>query len=124
VSTEFPEAWGGLIDLDPESPDADSAFSLCEEVTKPRSEDHVAFRQSKRFVARLGHILRDHTASEPVHLHPDATYLIVGGLGGLGLKTAEWMVSRGARHLALLGRSTRQQKQHVLDGWSTTAYKW
>ncbi|MBA2681884.1 MAG: SDR family NAD(P)-dependent oxidoreductase, partial [Ktedonobacteraceae bacterium] len=37
-------------------------------------------------------------------LSPDETYLITGGLGGLGLTVAEWMVERGARHLALLGR--------------------
>ena len=35
----------------------------------------------------------------------DATYLITGGLGGLGLAVAEWMVQHGARHLVLLGRS-------------------
>jgi NADPH:quinone reductase-like Zn-dependent oxidoreductase/acyl carrier protein len=35
----------------------------------------------------------------------DGSYLITGGLGGLGLTLASWMVSKGARHLALLGRS-------------------
>src|SRR5262249_27875861 len=38
-------------------------------------------------------------------LRPDATYLVTGGLGGLGLKVAEWMGERGARHLVLVGRS-------------------
>jgi len=33
------------------------------------------------------------------------TYLVTGGYGGLGLKVAEWLVSRGARHLVLTGRS-------------------
>ncbi len=37
-------------------------------------------------------------------LHPEATYLITGGLGGLGLELAQWMVDNGARHLALVGR--------------------
>ncbi|HEX2916147.1 MAG TPA: SDR family NAD(P)-dependent oxidoreductase [Chloroflexia bacterium] len=36
---------------------------------------------------------------------PDATYLVTGGLGGLGLAVAEWLVEQGARHLLLLGRS-------------------
>ncbi|GAB4197021.1 MAG: hypothetical protein Tsb002_30800 [Wenzhouxiangellaceae bacterium] len=35
----------------------------------------------------------------------DATYLITGGLGGLGLSIAERMVQRGARHIVLIGRS-------------------
>jgi acyl transferase domain-containing protein/NADPH:quinone reductase-like Zn-dependent oxidoreductase/acyl carrier protein len=38
-------------------------------------------------------------------LSPDATYLVTGGRGGFGLATAEWLARRGARHLALIGRS-------------------
>jgi NADPH:quinone reductase-like Zn-dependent oxidoreductase len=34
----------------------------------------------------------------------DATYLITGGLGGLGLAVASWLVERGCRHLVLAGR--------------------
>jgi acyl transferase domain-containing protein/acyl-CoA synthetase (AMP-forming)/AMP-acid ligase II/acyl carrier protein len=37
-------------------------------------------------------------------LRPDATYLVTGGLGALGLKVADWMVRKGARHLVLIGR--------------------
>jgi acyl transferase domain-containing protein/NADPH:quinone reductase-like Zn-dependent oxidoreductase/acyl carrier protein len=35
----------------------------------------------------------------------DATYLVTGGLGGIGLMLARWLVERGARHLVLVGRS-------------------
>jgi acyl transferase domain-containing protein len=42
---------------------------------------------------------------KPAACHADATYLITGGLGGLGLKVAQWMVQQGARHLVLMGRS-------------------
>lgn len=43
---------------------------------------------------------------EPGHLlKPDATYLVTGGLGGFGLEIAKWMVTEGARNLALVGRS-------------------
>ena len=34
----------------------------------------------------------------------EATYLITGGFGGLGLLIARWLVERGARHLVLVGR--------------------
>src|SRR5690606_25151692 len=33
-----------------------------------------------------------------------ATYLVTGGLGGFGLRTAQWLIDKGARHLVLLGR--------------------
>ena len=38
-------------------------------------------------------------------LAADATYLVTGGLSGFGLKTAEWLAERGARHLVLISRS-------------------
>ncbi len=34
----------------------------------------------------------------------DATYLITGGLGAIGLKTASWLARSGARHIVLTGR--------------------
>ena len=35
---------------------------------------------------------------------PDATYLVTGGLGSLGLVVAQWLVAEGAQHLVLVGR--------------------
>ncbi|SPE21094.1 Polyketide synthase (fragment) [Burkholderiales bacterium] len=36
---------------------------------------------------------------------PDASFLITGGLSGFGLRSAQWLVERGARHLVLISRS-------------------
>ncbi|KAI0015978.1 ketoacyl-synt-domain-containing protein [Xylariomycetidae sp. FL0641] len=38
-------------------------------------------------------------------LKEDATYILIGGTGGLGRSMARWMVGRGARHLVLVSRS-------------------
>ncbi|KAI1499706.1 hypothetical protein F5X99DRAFT_430330 [Biscogniauxia marginata] len=38
-------------------------------------------------------------------LKADATYILIGGTGGLGRSMTSWMVSRGARHLVLVSRS-------------------
>nr|WRX36519.1 myxalamid-type polyketide synthase MxaB/epothilone polyketide synthase D [Cystobacterineae bacterium] len=35
----------------------------------------------------------------------DGTYLVTGGLGGLGLSVAGWLAGQGAGHLVLVGRS-------------------
>ena len=37
-------------------------------------------------------------------LNPDATFVIAGGLGGIGRATARWMADRGAKNLVLLSR--------------------
>lgn len=42
---------------------------------------------------------------QAARLRPDGTYLISGGLGGLGLQVARFLVENGARHLVLIGRS-------------------
>lgn len=50
-------------------------------------------------------------------VRPDAAYLIVGGLGGLGLTIARWLVEAGARHLALAGRGepTSEARQAIAE---------
>ncbi|RDW76674.1 type I polyketide synthase [Aspergillus mulundensis] len=42
-------------------------------------------------------------------LRPDASYLLVGGVGGLGRSLANWMVEHGAKNLILLSRSAGKQ---------------
>ncbi|WP_434391513.1 SDR family NAD(P)-dependent oxidoreductase [Melittangium boletus] len=39
----------------------------------------------------------------------DASYVVTGGMGGLGLSLAKWMVEQGARRLVLAGRSLPSQ---------------
>jgi acyl transferase domain-containing protein/acyl carrier protein len=39
----------------------------------------------------------------------NGSYLITGGMGGVGLVVARWMVENGARHLVLTGRSRPSQ---------------
>ena len=64
---------------------------------------HLA-QEAFRYMAGAKHIGKI-VISFPINgLRSDATYLITGGLGGLGLTVAEWMVNKGAKHLVLLGR--------------------
>ncbi|MGE6608508.1 type I polyketide synthase [Halomonas sp. NPDC076908] len=47
----------------------------------------------------------DVLGSAVMQLSAEASYLVTGGLGGFGLKTAQWLVEKGARQLVLLSRS-------------------
>ena len=42
---------------------------------------------------------------EPVRFSPEAAYLLVGCLGGLGRSLTTWMFERGCRHFVFLSRS-------------------
>lgn len=104
AALEHPEVWGGLVDLDPAAP-ADEAAALLAEVAEPDGEDQIALYGGQRYVARLVRSRADAPGGAPLQLSRDGTYLITGGLGGLGLQIARWMAERGARHLVVLGRT-------------------
>lgn len=44
-------------------------------------------------------------ATQTLTISKEATYLITGGLSGIGLEIARWLAEQGAGHLILLGRS-------------------
>ena len=48
-----------------------------------------------------------------ISFRANGTYLITGGLGGVGLAVAQWMVEHGARHLVLCGRSGASPRAQV-----------
>ncbi|XP_058792836.1 fatty acid synthase [Phymastichus coffea] len=39
------------------------------------------------------------------YMNPDKSYILIGGLGGFGLELANWLISRGAKHIVLTSRS-------------------
>ncbi len=64
----------------------------------------AAFRHMMQ-ARQIGKIVVAHqrTASGPL-VRPDGQYLVTGGLSGLGLEVAKWLVARGAKHISLIGR--------------------
>jgi myxalamid-type polyketide synthase MxaE and MxaD len=101
LSVENPELFGGLVDLDDDT--EASAKTLWKHLRATGGEDQVALRDGRRFAARLERLAAP-PRTAPV-VRPDATYVITGGLGGLGLESARWLVQAGARRLMLLGRT-------------------
>jgi len=105
LAEEHPELWGGLIDLDPGLPAEAAAEQLLADLTSAPEEDQIALYGGQRYAARL--VPRPLAAddSRPFRPRPDASYLVTGGLGGVGLLVARWLAEQGARRLILLGRS-------------------
>lgn len=112
VPLEYPQMWGGLIDLPAAEPDQsdDDNRELLAEILQPWSgEDQVILRRDRRFVARLVPLPADPAAVDSLHSPPQATYLITGGTGMLGLNIAQWLVDRpGACDLVLTSRRGAQ----------------
>ncbi|GHH85905.1 type I polyketide synthase [Streptomyces capitiformicae] len=99
VAQEHPELSTTLIDLAPTDTDA-----LWTQLRHADDERLVALRGAGRLVPRLTRTRPDDGGHG--RITPDGVYLITGGLGGLGRVVADRLVRRGARHLALMSRST------------------
>jgi NAD(P)-dependent dehydrogenase (short-subunit alcohol dehydrogenase family)/acyl carrier protein len=117
VAVEHAELWGGLIDIDPGETPAASGAAVAHEALDPDAEDQVAYRGGARHVLRLAPRTASPGEPPPVTFRPDGAYLITGGMGGLGLEVAQWMVRHAARRLILVGRTPLPPR----DTWTAEA---
>ncbi|PVH95312.1 putative polyketide synthase [Periconia macrospinosa] len=79
-------------------------------------QDAFRYMQAGRHIGRIGVRLRDSSGTPSLgvvssrskmntRLDPTASYLLVGGLKGLGRATSSWLVEHGARSLIFLSRN-------------------
>ncbi|SMG01554.1 type I polyketide synthase [Burkholderia singularis] len=122
VRREHPELEGRLIDLDPQhAVDAQADWLANELRDAPAGAQdgagvEVAVRAGTRYTPRLARF-RPGAAVPENRVRPDATYLVTGGLSGLGLAAARRLVERGARALALVGRRGSTQEAEPVLQW-------
>ncbi len=99
---EHPELRGGVLDIDPTDART-AAGQILWQAADPEGEHAVAFRGGRRYIAQLAP-LPVPEAPVPARFRSDGVFVITGGLGGLGLRSAQWLVRHGARDVVLLGR--------------------
>ncbi|KNB50932.1 type I polyketide synthase [Streptomyces caatingaensis] len=102
AALEYPQAWGGLVDL-PATPDERTAARLLAVLAATGGEDQVALRPSGVHARRLVR------AAGPAALPEGGraatgTYLVTGGTGALGAQVARRLVDRGVSGLVLVSR--------------------
>ncbi|WP_228059913.1 type I polyketide synthase, partial [Plectonema radiosum] len=96
-------------------------FSVEDYGVNNRRDAESAEKRNKEVLVTLGQEANDLSSlsrrpiSPSSHLQKDGTYLITGGIGGLGLFIADWLVKEGARNLVLVSRSQpdNQAKQRI-----------
>ncbi|MBZ0255052.1 SDR family NAD(P)-dependent oxidoreductase, partial [bacterium] len=91
-----------MIDADDWSLAANQ-LALMQVASSSIKENQIALRNGAAYAARLARCQpRD---EGEVAVRPDASYLITGGLRGVGFAAAQWLVERGAKYLLLAGCS-------------------
>ncbi len=102
AALEYPQVWGGLADLSGTGAD-DWSRLIKQVVAASPGEDQIAVRDNAVHVPRL--VRRTgQPNSTPLELRSDATYLVTGGLGSLGLEIAGYLAAHGAGQLVLTSR--------------------
>ncbi|XXY16953.1 SDR family NAD(P)-dependent oxidoreductase [Sorangium sp. So ce216] len=108
LEQEHPELSSALIDIDDRGRD-DATEQILRALRGDVRESRIALRDGQRIVPRLASYSPASRGGEGdpgarPGVTAEGTYLITGGLGGLGLVFARWLVDRGARRLVLIGR--------------------
>jgi natural product biosynthesis luciferase-like monooxygenase protein len=103
LAVEAPELRIGLVDLEVGALVDHGADLLAGLGAMSAGENQVARRDGATLAARL--VPAPAALGGPgLAIAADATYLVTGGLGGLGLQIVEHLAGRGARRIAILGR--------------------
>lgn len=101
VSAEHPDLWGGVIDLDLDL--AAQAELVSKEICIDDKEDQIAYRDGRRYVARLRASRREFQISSD--FSGEGSFLITGAFGNLGIPLSKWMADHGAKRIIMLGRT-------------------
>lgn len=113
--TEFPAIPITRLDMAPDVEPHD----FMAEIWSESGEEEIALRGHGRYVARLdanaavgSRKSNRHLESKRI-LQKDATYLVCEGHDNLGLTAAQWLVSRGARHLVFIDSGTMDHPESL-----------
>ncbi|WP_204757400.1 type I polyketide synthase, partial [Herpetosiphon giganteus] len=106
---EQPGLFGARIELETTT-DKDWA-TCCRLLEAPATGEFYRLQADRLLTERL---LPIKLASAPLSIRPDHSYLISGGLSGLGLASAQWLSQQGARFIILLGRSAPTQAAQAI----------
>lgn len=106
--------WLTYRHLDLEADDvAVASAQIVRELSVPRGNPEVAYRERQRLVPRLARADFQSPPQDPFVQH--GIYLITGGLGGVGAHLARWLSKTYQARLVLVG-STRLPEQAAGDG--------
>lgn len=109
IATEHPELKCKRVDLCPAADQSEAELFLRELAASDR-EDQLALRAAGRHVARLVRRPFENPPNAALPVRADRTYLITGGLDGLGIELARWLVEQGARHLVLVDQGAPEER--------------
>ncbi len=117
---ELNDSWGGIIDISQNLDDI-TINQVLKCISTQNTEDQYAIRNEKIYVPRL--MPYNKTLTKLFSFDLEASYLITGGLGALGIALVEHLTSLGLEHIIIAsrkGEETLNQNQKIkakVDNW-------
>jgi amino acid adenylation domain-containing protein/FkbM family methyltransferase len=103
IPQEMPQLDCRHLDLPVDRPEGNAAHVLCE--LRAGGDREAAYRAGRRLVPRLEKVAWRPEERRPLPLRQGGLYLLSGGLGGIGVEVARYLLERYRARLVLLGRT-------------------
>ncbi len=117
VGLEFPQIYGGIVDVDIEALNEE----MITDTLLGIEQQETMLRGIRKYVSRLVphkeyiNTVKNKTEGQ-IEIKRDATYLITGGTGALGLIYAKQLIQAGAKNIILLSRQKpREEVKKQID---------
>ena len=114
IPQEMPHWRCRHLDLPLDSLEVNSTRIL-KELTIDAKDAEVAYRDGERWVSGLEKLNLSSLSKQPLPFQTGGTYLISGGLGGIGVEIAKYLLQHYQAKLLLLGRTPLPEK----NSWET-----
>jgi acyl-CoA synthetase (AMP-forming)/AMP-acid ligase II/thioesterase domain-containing protein/NAD(P)-dependent dehydrogenase (short-subunit alcohol dehydrogenase family)/acyl carrier protein len=114
IPQELPWLNCSHLDLSPDSLEL-NATRIFDELQVEQKSLEVAYRDGKRLIPRLEKIDWDRQPKRSIPFKTGGMYLLSGGLGGIGLEIAKYLLKNHQARLLLVGRTSLPDKSE----WET-----
>ena len=90
-----------------------NGFYILQEMQISSKERELAYRNGQRLISRLEQVDFTNTPKSSITFQQEGTYLITGGLGGIGVEVARYLLKHYQAKLLLVGRTPLNSEKHI-----------
>jgi len=111
ISQEFPHVRYKVIEVEPDTSQAEVVRQLAGELNSTPDQDLVAYRGGSRWEQAFDRVTAEPARRDVSHPWSGRTFVITGGLGKLGMAHADYLANLPGTKIALIGRTALPRRE-------------